>query len=421
MRWITTTPTEAWAERIPATGVAPALTLTGETFQTWDGFGGCFNELGAIALAGLPEAKQAEVYRALFDPHAACRFTLCRLPIGASDYGAEWYSHNETDGDFAMAHFSIARDRQHLLPYILRAKALQPALRLFASPWSPPTWMKRPKAYNYGTLIKEPRHLEAYARYFLNFVQAYREAGAPIAQVHVQNEPCADQKFPSCLWTGAEMRDFIRDYLGPCFRDAGEACEIWLGTLNTDDYDGYPHTVLSDPATAAFTAGVGFQWAGKGVVQRTAMSWPGVKLMQTENECGDGRNTWEYARYVFGLLWHYLTNGVHAYIYWNMVLAPGGESTWGWHQNAMITADPATGTVTYNPEFYVMQHFAHAIVPGAVRLGVAGPWAGNAVAFRNPDGTTVVVVMNPFPTPRTLALNGTVAELAGHSFNTFVL
>lgn len=138
----------------------------------------------------------------LFHPEGEHRFTICRLPIGASDYAEQWYSHNEVDGDVAMDHFSIERDFKYLIPYIKEALRYNPDLRLFASPWSPPTWMKFPKAYNYGTLRWEKEILEAYALYFVKFVEAYREAGITIHQVHVQNEVIADQKFPSCMWTG---------------------------------------------------------------------------------------------------------------------------------------------------------------------------------------------------------------------------
>ncbi len=423
-RWIATTRERAWQTGVCTTGAAADvnLRLGQERHQTWEGWGGCFNELGWIALSALPAERRDAVLRELFDPADGCRFNLCRLPIGASDYAAEWYSHNETDGDLAMEHFSIARDRRYLLPYIRAALALRPDLKLFASPWSPPTWMKFPKAYNYGTMIWKPEILRAYALYLAKFVKAYEAEGIRLNQVHPQNEPVADQKFPSCLWTGAQMRDFIRDHLGPAFAEQGLDCEIWLGTLNTADYDGFVNTTLSDPSANRYIAGVGLQWDGRGMVQRVHAAWPDKRIMQTENECGNGQNTWEYAQYVFGLLQHYLTNGTNAYVYWNMVLAPTGLSTWGWKQNAMVTVDPASQTVTYNPEFHVMKHFSRFIAPGAVRVGVSGCLAANAVAFENPDGSRVAIVSNPLKTPRLCVLGDgqqTVSlTLPPESFNT---
>lgn len=194
---------------------------------------------------------------------------------------------------------------------------------------SPPAWMKRPRVYNSGMLRWEPEILDAYALYLLRFVQAYQAEGLPVHQLHVQNEPNSEQKFPSCVWTGERMRDFIRDYLGPHFREDCVACEIWAGTIERPDYDAWAHTILLDPRARSFVSGVGYQWAGKGAVQRTHQSWPALRLLQTECECGDGTNTWDYAHYVFTLLHHYLSNGANGFVYWNMVLPPGGRSTWG--------------------------------------------------------------------------------------------
>ncbi len=424
---ISTTREKAWHSSVPSPAKTGDLNLrwTGARAQSWEGWGGCFNELGWTALSSLPEADRKQVIHALFDPVDGCRFNLCRLPIGASDYAAEWYSHNETEGDLEMAHFSIARDKRFLIPYIKEAQALRPDMKLFASSWSPPTWMKFPRAYNYGTLIWTPEILRAYALYLARFVEAYRAEGIRIDQIHVQNEPVADQKFPSCLWTGEQMREFIRDYLGPLFAKRKMDCEIWLGTLNTADYDGYVNTALSDPDANRFISGVGLQWDGKGMVQRVHAAWPEKRIMQTENECGNGQNTWEYAQYVFSLLQHYIVNGASAYIYWNMVLAPTGLSTWGWRQNAMVTVDPQTRQVTLNPEFHVMKHFSRFIAPGAVRLPLAGCLAANALAFENPDGSRVTVVANPLKTERACVLGdeqtAVRVTLAPESFNTIVV
>ena len=119
-----------------------------------------------------------------------------------------------------------------------------------------------------------------------------------------------------------------------------------MGTVNAP-YDNYGHqpnwyptnynrfgaAVLGDPEALAYIAGVGYQWGGKHAIQQTHVAYPGLKLAQTENECGDGENSWDYAEYVFGLMWHYFQNGAIAYTYWNIALEQGGNSTWGWKQN----------------------------------------------------------------------------------------
>jgi glucosylceramidase len=182
---------------------------------------------------------------------------------------------------------------------------------------------------------------------------------------------------------------------------------------------------LSDPAARRHVGGISYQWAGKSAVQRTRMAWPEMPIIQSENECGDGTNTWEYAQYVFDLIHHYVTNGADAYVYWNMALPPGGRSTWGWPQNSMITVDPVKKSVTYNPEFYVLKHFSHFVENGAGVVLLSGEWAANAAAFRNPNNTMVYIVRNPFDDVRTVHIpmnKGTLAvSLRKLAVNTIVL
>jgi glucosylceramidase len=434
INWFSSSKDAYWVEKnaVGEKKGIPDLILTDEKFQPIEGFGGCFNELGYTALIHLSDEQRAEVFYSLFHPEGDHKFTICRLPIGASDYALEWYSLNETDNDFAMENFSIERDKKYLIPYIKEALKYNPDLKFFASPWSPPTWMKFPKAYNYGTLRWEKEILKAYALYFVKFVEAYREEGITIHQIHVQNEVSADQKFPSCLWTGEQLKEFIADYLGPAFDKHGLDTEIWLGTINakveelfvrsdTHYYD-FAHTVLSNPEAYKYIKGVGYQWAGKYALQQTVISYPELRYMQTENECGDGNNTWEYAKYVFHLYHHYFLNGVNSYIYWNMVLEPKGRSTWGWEQNSMVTVDPVTKEKVYNPEYFVMKHFSHFVGPGYSRSGIKGKWSGNAIAFENGEREKVVVICNPFKNRRDLCLfTGSytyVFNLDPESFNT---
>ncbi|PWC20426.1 glycosyl hydrolase [Brenneria roseae subsp. roseae] len=413
--WISSNDTRQWQVNtdIARGGEKANLFLGDADNREIEGFGGCFNELGMIALADLDDAQRDVIFDNLFSPDGECRLNMGRIPIGASDYARSWYSLNETPDDYAMTHFSLARDRQYLIPYLQEALRRQPEMVLFGSPWSPPTWMKTHPVYNYGRLKMDEATLNAYALYFQKFIEHYRAEGIRIAQVHIQNEVAADQKFPSCVWSGEQLRRFIADYLGPRFRAYLPETEIWLGTINApafmqevgEDYDDYANYVLSDTAAYSFVSGVGYQWAGKNAIQRTAESYPELRIYQTENECGDGRNDWSYAHYVFGLFRHYLVNGATGYFYWNPVLATGGESAWGWRQNSMISIDRQQKAVTYNPEYYVVRHFSALVQKGAHRVGVTGKMSGNAIAFRNPDQSLIVNVNNAFGEERELCLS----------------
>ena len=419
--WHSSNEQTQWKEKLCERSSLPAtLEADGRSYQTMLGFGGCFNELGYRALSHLSQADRAELMNELYAPEHA-NFNLCRLPIGANDYAEDWYSLDETAGDYALAHFSIERDKNCLIPYIKEAQAYQPEMKLFASPWSPPTWMKNPPVYNWGKLVWTPENLNAYARYFARFVQAYAAEGVKIDQVHVQNEPVANQKFPSCMWTGEELRTFIRDYIGPVLQRECPNTELWLGTINapgcdfnhlifdkwaSEDYDYFANIVLSDEKALQYITGVSYQWGGKIAIQRTFESWwPRIRLMQSENECGFGDNTWDYALYVWTMMKHYIGNGAESYLYWNPVLEPVGRSTWGDPQNAMVTVDPASHRYTLNPDYYVMKSVSAVVQRGAIRLGMKGIWAADTLAFQNPDSSLALSVFNPFHEIRTMALS----------------
>ena len=423
MQIFQSTQMQAFTEITASAGQVADLALGPVVTPQFKGFGGCFNELGWKALSLLGDNARDDVLHKLFAPDGLF-LDYNRMPIGANDYATSWYSHNETEGDFAMERFSIARDHKALIPYIRAAtRAHGQPFSLFASPWCPPTWLKFPQAYNFGRLIWDDAHRKAYALYFVKFLQAYAAENIAIHSVHVQNEPDSDQKFPSCLWTGQSLADFIRDDLFPAFKSAGLETKIWLGTIERGSFNDWLAPTLLDPAARAAISGMGFQWAGKHAVQKARQAAPDLPVIQTENECGDGENTWAYAHYVFDLMQHYLSNGAEAYVYWNMVLEPKGRSTWGWTQNSLFSVDPETKAVTENPEYTLMRHVAGFVRPGAQVFAPIGRWNANALAFRNADGRTVVVLQNPLDRAEavTVDLNGLhCVTLPPKSFTTLV-
>lgn len=418
------------------------------TDQTMEGFGVCFNELGWTALARLTPEERGGILRQMFSGDAdsdSAGFTICRMPIGANDFSTDWYSYDETPGDLELADFSIDHDRSTLVPFIQAAQVEQPALRLWASPWSPPTWMKSTGHYAGakpfpGSGVEngigdeqvgaegtdmfrlEPEYLDAYARYFARFVTAYAAEGIAIEMVMPQNEFNSAQVFPSCTWTPDGLTRFIR-VLGPAMAELG--VDVFFGTqeraathLLTD--------VLADPEASRWVRGAGFQWAGKGAIAEIHRTHPELALYQTEQECGDGLNDWRFARHTWSLMKHFLSNGASAYTYWNLALDEGGVSRWGWAQNSLVVVDPATSTFRYTHEYWLMKHLSGFVKPGAVRIE-AFSWSGyeNQLAFQNPDGSVVVVVQNDLgdPLPYKVGLDGQVFEalLPADSFSTFTI
>lgn len=409
------------------------------TFQTVEGFGACFNELSWDALNLLDKATQDEIVREFFTPEGF-NFTICRMPLGANDYSRDWYSLNDSAGDLAMNHFSIERDRQTLIPYIKAALAFRPDLKVWASPWCPPAWMKTNNHYacrpdsrvndlsaegagKEGTdqFIMQPEYLSAYALYFSKFIKAYQAEGIPLYAVHVQNEFNSCQNFPSCIWSYESLALFIGQYLGPHFEKEQVQAQIWLGTIERPSVDKAA-LILNDPLASKYIKGAGFQWAGKGAIEGIHTQFPDLKLMQTESECGNGSNDQAAAEHTWGLMKHYLRRGAGAYLYWNMILTEGGISRWGWKQNSLMTVNSQTKEVARHPEFYLFKHLTHFVLPGAVRIQTLG--YDELLAFKNPDGKIILILANPTNENKQIALrNGRKAaqiNMPPHSFSTVV-
>lgn len=414
--------------------------ITGSYEQTMDGFGAVFNELGWDALKMVSEEEMAEIL-ADFYSEEGFNFTICRMPIGANDYARDWYSLNDTPGDLAMEHFNIDRDRTILIPYIKAALEVRPDLQIWGSPWCPPVWMKVNNHYacrpaevndlpesrageeNNTQFIMEKPILDAYANYFVKYIETYREEGIDIYAVHVQNEPNSCQNFPSCVWTAEDLNTFIGRHLGPAFEEADLDTEIWYGTVERPSIEKVD-TVLQDPLSSKYVKGVGFQWAGKHCIPKVNKKYPEMKLMQTESECGNGSNDWAAAEYTWSLMKHYMENGANAYIYWNSILDETGKSMWGWKQNSLISVNSQTAEISRNPEFYLMKHLSHFVKPGAKKL-VTPAGMDFGLLFENPDGEVVGLLVNETDEVKSFLLekdsHNYRIELDPHSFHTIVI
>ncbi|HEY8903291.1 MAG TPA: glycoside hydrolase family 30 beta sandwich domain-containing protein [Chthoniobacterales bacterium] len=439
VEWICSTTDQPWKRMPPPVlgladpDIPPQVCVEpSRTYQTMDGFGGCFNELSWAALGKASAVDRDKVLGDLFG-NEGCAFTMGRIPIGASDFAFSAYSLDDTPGDLSLKDFSIARDQKALIQFVKAAMAVRPSLRCWGSPWSPPAWMKTNDNYSQGSIKWEPAILRSYATYLARWVEAYRAAGIKIFALMPQNESNILSPYPSCLWTAAHLRDFIADYLGPTLRDRRTNVELWLGTLNGDPSNSGNNinyravTVLNDPKASAFITGLTFQYDSGNLIGEASELFPGKKLMQSESECNSGKNSWADAMHLYGLMKHYIDGGASSYFAWNMVLNEGGMSTWKWRQNALITVNSATGKVAYNGEYYVMRHFSQFVKPGAKRVLTTGPW-GDKIAFLNPDGSTVIVLANSGGKPFDVGIavaglpEGTFhATLPPRSVSTFVV
>ena len=428
MVWISSTENELWSTNNRLSKDAAdtdSKILIGKPIgKPLYGWGCCISEICAKAVLELAEDKQNAIFDELFGKEH-CGFDYCRLSIGANDFAESWYSYDETEGDYAMEHFSIDRDRKYILPAIREAQKRSSELHFFASPWSPPTWMKFPKVCNYGRLVETDDNLKAYARYFRRYLEEYAKNGIRIEQICFQNEFISDQKFPSCLWSPALIEKFLDGYL---IDEIGDLAEIWFGTYNGPETDArasytryyqYVGSVMQNKKCREHIKGIAFQWAGKFAIAQAAEDYPEVAFIHSEGECGDGNNTWDYAMYTYEMYHHYFKNGARANVYWNMALDNDGLSSWGWRQNSLISVK--NGEYRYNPEFYLVKHFAKFVKRGAVMLATTGDFSSNTTVFENADGSRVAVIVNLFGFEKTVSLENTSYTLKPRSFNTIVL
>lgn len=410
--------------------------------QTMLGFGGCFNELGGKALKSLGKEERQRVMEMLFDSEDGLNFSVCRTPVGANDFATEWYSYDETPGDFELRKFSIKHDKKYLIPYIKEALAINPSLRIWASPWSAPQWLKTNGHYSNRAdaingldpskevptgndqMILEPEYLTTYSKYLSRYVTEYKKEGIDIFMLQFQNEPYTFNIWPNCSWTPSGMTKFVGSYLGPEFEATHPDVELWLGTLNTDRFD-HVETMLSDEAMSRYIKGVGVQWEGKDIVKKISETYPHLPIIQTENECGDGSNDWGAAEHTYWLMKKYIEDGAGMYMYFNMVLGDDCRSSWGWKQNAMVVVDTKSKKATFTPEYWLMKHFSRYVQPGARRLITLGN-NYNLSAFENEDGSRVIVVFNPDETVRNMSVSlgcdGVMnLSLQPKSFNTLLI
>ncbi|MBK9797280.1 MAG: glycoside hydrolase family 30 protein [Holophagaceae bacterium] len=391
----------------------------GLTFQTIEGFGGAFTEAAAVTWFSLSPARREEVLQAYFHPVAGHGYTLCRVPMGSCDFALGNYAHVETEGDVELATFTIARDRQALIPFIRAAqKVAGGPIKLLASPWSPPAWMKSNGQMNQGgTLL--PQYRQAWARCFVRFVQAYAEEGIPIWGLTVQNEPMATQPWDSCLYSAEAERDFVRDFLGPELASAGLGeVKIIIWDHNRDLMVERARVAFTDPVASDFIWGTGFHWYGEDCfehVQQVHDAWPHKHLLFTEGcqEDGPHRGSWELGeRYARSMIQD-LNRWTEGWIDWNLLLdTRGGPNHVGNLCSAPVLADTTEDALLWQSSYYYLGHFARFVKVGALRLGCESTDANlEATAFRNPDGTIATVVMNR--TEATLGFELNIIDGAG--------
>ena len=401
--------------------------------QTIEGFGGAFTESAATVLNKMSPANRTQIIKDYFDPAQGIGYSVCRTHINSCDFSLGNYSYDDTPGDTALKDFSIAHDQQALIPLIKDAMATSKTpLKIFASPWSPPAWMKTNNNMNNGGRLKQ-EYAQAWADYFVRYVQEYKKQGIDIWGLTVQNEPAASQKWDSCQYSATEERDFVRDHLGPTLAKAGMGnIKLMVWDHNYDAMLQFAAPSYDDPETSKYFWGTAVHWYSKEQFSNMSQQhkqWPDKAVLFTEGcqeggpHNGDWKTAERYGRNIMGNL----NNWSVGFTDWNIVLdQTGGPSHVGNLCSAPILADTVNDKIMLQPSYYYIGQFSRFIHPGAKILQCeTNRPKFLATAAVNPTGETVVVVLNLDETKIDYHLNtggaGLAASIPAHSLATYVI
>ena len=433
-----------------ASGTAQVTVDPATMRQRIDGFGGAFNDIGYYAIRSLTPQARAAVMKELFDPVNGCKFTIGRIPVGISDYSVtNNYSYDILPGsvttDYTMQYFNMDRDTSYNIPYIKCAQVYQPNLMIYGSPWSPPAWMKSNKAIMgrdaapLAMMDTSAQTLTAYAMYFRKFVQGYNQRGIPIFVVYPQNEPTFQAGYqPSCGWpgTGVSMRNFCSNFMWADFNANNIGTQIWMGTFYETNFAVDIQPTLTDATACTRITGCGTQRGGAALTNQSMSDANAIAhhwhAMETENWSNDGKNDWAGA--VTGstpctqTVIAYFENKVNSFNSWNMILDTAfGAFPMDWAQNSLISIgvnSKPSPTIKYNPEFFLMKHFSYYVSTGAVSIASTSTGSLSSTAFKNPDGSIVIFVLNTGNAGANVVRVGSqqfTANLQASSMNTFLL
>jgi glucosylceramidase len=417
--WLTTAGAEARFRRDvglspPLPGVDAIAIDPAQAFQAMEGFGFALTGGSAQWIARLPAPARRALLLELFSPEAGIGVSCLRLTLGASDLSAFSFSYDETppgEEDWALARFDLRAGDAEVVPLLQEILAVNPAIRLLASPWSAPRWMKTNGAWVGGKL--RPECYPVYARYLVRYLQAMREQGVAIHALTVQNEPLNIINEPSMAMEPGEQAEFVGAHLGPALREAGlGGVELFCWDHNCDRPD-YPLAVLADARANPFLAGVAWHlYAGDiAVLSEVQRAHPGKKMYFTEQWVGnDGQFAGDLAWHVKNVLIGACRHGSRLVLEWNLAADPNCDPhTPGGAPDCKAALTLGEG-VERNVAYYVVAHAAKCVRPGSARIFSSLPDGLPNVAFRTPDDAIVLIVLNDGPAWREFNI-----EYAGRS------
>ncbi|WP_281884626.1 carbohydrate-binding protein [Paenibacillus sp. YYML68] len=373
------------------------------TYQQMDGFGASMTDSSAwVLFHALDESKRVEVMKQLFDPVDGAGFSYIRVPLGASDFALSHYTYNdvpEGESDPNLERFSIDHDKAYIIPLLKQALQFNPSLKFMGTPWSAPAWMKENQSLFKGKL--KPENYAVYAQYFVKTIQAYEQEGITFDAVTLQNEPHYEPSNYAGMRMEPEDQAAFAKHLGPAFEAANMDTKIIIWDHNWNE-SGYPIEVLNDAEAKRYIAGSAFHGYAGSVESQSFVhdQHPDKGIYFTESSGGAfapifGDNLiWDVQNLIIGATRHWAKTSLK----WNLALDQNHGPFIGGCEDCrgVVTVNTDTEEVTYNEEYYAFAHASKFVVPGAVRIKSNTYGAGSIedVAFKNPDGSKVLIVLN---------------------------
>jgi len=419
----------AWASTSNYVEIVPTT-----QYQTVLGWGGTIQERHWVAMSVLSAAGKDSVMRALFDT-SGCNINYLRVPIGCCDFDLNQapISLDETSGDYTMDHFSLHRDSTMKIPMIKMAQAINPNIKFWGCPWSPPRWMHDNGDYATGNMKSDAQTQTAYALYLEKFVTGYKTAGINMDWVCCQNEPTiVDGGYPKCGWTNSLEQSFYKNYMIPLFTKDNISTRIILGVFCCGNYADWITYLMNDATVSGFVGVTSHSYQSPDWGTQAVAAYPSIPFFETEAPFGpwptptDPLELQNWARGVdlFNNVADFMNSRTSVYTIWNMVNDETTKSGFNWMQTIAIRVNSTTKQVTYDPWYYAYKHFGYYVKVGAkaVKCTTNGASPGKMCAFSNPNGDIILVVENV--TSNVFALTTKVGNtmwkvsLPANSFNT---
>lgn len=397
-----------------------------QKYQEMEGFGAALTESSAyVLMTHLSQSERTNVLKDLFTTeNRGIGISFVRITMGASDFSLSDYTYNDLPAgqtDTSMQSFSLGQDLQYLVPLLKEILLVAPDLKIMATPWTAPAWMKSNVSLTGGGKLK-PSFYQAYASYFVRYLSEMNKQGIPISSITIQNEPLHEAAYPSLSMSASEQLEFIKSHLGPAMEVANLSTQIIIYDHNWDRTD-YPLEILDDPQARKYVAGSAFHCYGGevGAMSMVNQAYPDKGIYFTE--CSGGLWSQNFGN---NLAWNTENlfvgaprNWSKTVLLWNMALDENnGPQNGGCADcRGVITVNSNTAVLTKNVEYYLLGHTAKFIRPGACR--VETPSTRNLgvsqVAFQNQDGSMALIAYNHLQNSISLSVN--VDENKAFSYN----